>query len=160
MNYGKIKQFSVFFLIIFIACSITAHPIIGKASWYGANRQGRKMANGNRFDKNQLTAASFDLPLGSVIRVLNLENGSSVVVTVTDRGPAKRLNRILDLSESAAVVLGYKEKGITKVLYTRAIFDYESSRITSELEDDGVRQTERETIETNVQSDCSRMGQD
>ena len=55
------------------------------------------------------------MPLGTVLRVVNLENGRSVTVTVTDRGPNLRLHRILDLSEAAAWKLGYVEKGLTPV---------------------------------------------
>ena len=88
---------------------------IGTASWYGAQHQGRKMANGQRFDRHKLTAASWYFPLGTQIRVVNVKNGESVVVTVTDRGPNLRLNRILDLSEEAAKRLGYVEEGLTPV---------------------------------------------
>src|SRR5580692_2999321 len=70
---------------------------VGTASWYGAQHQGRKMANGKRFDRRKLTAASWYFPLGTKIRVVNVKNGESVVVTVTDRGPNLRLHRILDL---------------------------------------------------------------
>jgi len=83
---------------------------VGIASWYGL-----KMANGKRFDRRKLTAASWYVPLGTVLRVVNLENGRSVTVTVTDRGPNLRLHRILDLSEAAAGKLGYVEKGLTPV---------------------------------------------
>jgi len=76
------------------------------------------MANGKRFDRRKLTAASWYVPLGTVIRVVNLQNGKSVTVTVTDRGPNFRLHRILDLSEAAARELGYLEKGLTPVLVT------------------------------------------
>src|ERR1700687_184651 len=69
---------------------------IGTASWYGERHQGRKMANGQRFDFHQLTAASWTLPLGTMIRVGSLENGKSVVVTISDRAPNQRLHRILD----------------------------------------------------------------
>jgi rare lipoprotein A len=71
---------------------------IGTASWYGKRHQGRKMANGQRFDRRKLTAASWYFPLGTPIRVLNVRNGQSVMVTITDRGPNLRLHRILDLS--------------------------------------------------------------
>ena len=91
---------------------------VGIASWYGIQHQGLKMANGKRFDRRKLTAASWYVPLGTVIRVVNLENGKSVTVTVTDRGPNLRLNRILDLSEAAARELGYTEKGLTQVFVT------------------------------------------
>jgi peptidoglycan lytic transglycosylase len=88
---------------------------IGTASWYGEQHQGRKMANGQRFDRHKLTAASWYFPLGTKIRVVNVKNGESVVVTVTDRGPNLRLHRILDLSEAAAKRLGYVEEGLTPV---------------------------------------------
>jgi peptidoglycan lytic transglycosylase len=88
---------------------------IGIASWYGKQHQGRKMANGQRFDRRKLTAASWDFPLGTVIRVVNLENGAQVVVTITDRGPNHRLHRILDLSEAAAEKLDYVDQGLTRV---------------------------------------------
>lgn len=88
---------------------------VGIASWYGQQHQGLKMANGKRFDRRKLTAASWYVPLGTVLRVVNLKNGRSVNVTVTDRGPNLRLHRILDLSEAAARQLGYIEKGLTPV---------------------------------------------
>src|SRR2546427_5608108 len=88
---------------------------VGIASWYGIQHQGLKRANGKRFDRRKLTAASWYVPLGTVLRVVNLENGRSVTVTVTDRGPNLRLHRILDLSEAAAGKLGYVEKGLTPV---------------------------------------------
>src|SRR5437870_12681154 len=97
---------------------------VGIASWYGIQHQGLKMANGKRFDRRKLTAASWYVPLGTVLRVVNLENGRSVTVTVTDRGPNLRLHRILDLSEAAAQKLGYIEKGLTPV-FVSPILKYE-----------------------------------
>jgi rare lipoprotein A len=97
---------------------------IGLASWYGAQHQGRKMANGQRFDRYKYTAASWYFPLGTVIRVENLKNGESVEVTITDRGPNLRLHRILDLSEAAADLLGYVDDGLTPVfLYPVSSFN-------------------------------------
>ncbi len=97
---------------------------VGIASWYGQQHQGRKMANGKRFDRRKMTAASWYVPLGTVLRVVNLENGRSVTVTVTDRGPNLRLHRILDLSEAAAKELGYVEKGLTPV-FVSPILSYQ-----------------------------------
>ena len=102
----------------------TKSHFVGIASWYGQQHQGRKMANGKRFDRRKLTAASWYVPLGTVIRVVNLENGKSVTVTVTDRGPNFRLHRILDLSEAAARQLDYLGKGLTPVLVS-PILSYE-----------------------------------
>src|SRR6266567_859099 len=97
---------------------------VGIASWYGIQHQGRKMANGKRFDRRKLTAASWYVPLGTVLRVVNLENGRAVTVTVTDRDPNLRLHRVLDLSEAAAQKLGYIEKGLTPV-FVSPILKYE-----------------------------------
>lgn len=88
---------------------------VGTASWYGKQHQGRKMANGQRFDRHKFTAASWDFPLGTMIRVVNLRNGESVVVRVTDRGPDRRLHRIVDLSEAAAAKLDYIGQGLAPV---------------------------------------------
>lgn len=88
---------------------------IGKASWYGYECAKKKMANGKRFNPKFLTAASYFWPLGTHVEVTNLRNGKSVDVTITDRGPAKRLGRLIDLSECAAKVLGYHDSGLTFV---------------------------------------------
>lgn len=89
--------------------------LVGTASWYGKRHQGRKMANGKRFDSHKLTAASWYFPLGTTIRVVNVKNGESVVVTITDRGPNLRLHRLIDLSQAAAERLGYVGQGLTPV---------------------------------------------
>ncbi len=91
---------------------------VGVASWYGADRQGRKMANGKNFDRRALTAACWYYPLGTVVRVVNLNNGNAVTVTITDRGPNLRLHRMVDLSEAAAQQLGYIDEGLTHVFVT------------------------------------------
>jgi len=107
---------------------------VGTASWYGKQHQGRKMANGQRFDRHKLTAASWYFPLGTSIRVVNLENGESVLVTITDRGPNHRLHRILDLSEAAAERLDYVGQGLTSVFfYPTVSFDTVSVELDSHL---------------------------
>ncbi len=90
----------------------------GKASWYGyewtTGKRGT-MANGKRFNPRVFSAATYDYPLGSTIEVTNEKNGKKISVKVTDRGPARRLNRLIDLSEAAATALGYHEDGVTTV---------------------------------------------
>jgi rare lipoprotein A len=109
---------------------------IGTASWYGQQHQGRKMANGQRFDRHKLTAASWYFPLGTSIRVVNLKNGESVVVKITDRGPNLRLNRIIDLSEAAAERLDYVGQGLTSVvLYPVVTVDTAPAALDSNLTD-------------------------
>jgi rare lipoprotein A len=87
---------------------------VGRASWYGAYHHGRRTASGERFDMHDLTAAHRTLPLGTEVKVTNLENGRSVNVVVNDRGPYKR-GRVIDLSRRAAVELGIKEQGLAQV---------------------------------------------
>ena len=107
---------------------------VGTASWYGKQHQGRKMANGTRFDRHKLTAASWYFPLGTTVRVVNLQNGESVVVTITDRGPNLRLHRILDLSEAAAERLDYIGRGVTPVfLYPVTSFSTQPATLASQL---------------------------
>ncbi|MBV9523765.1 MAG: septal ring lytic transglycosylase RlpA family protein [Alphaproteobacteria bacterium] len=87
---------------------------IGTASWYGPGFNGRRTASGTRFDRHRLTAAHRSLPLGTKARITNLENGRSVEVTVTDRGPYVD-GRVIDLSEKAATLLGMKDTGLATV---------------------------------------------
>lgn len=86
----------------------------GIASWYGPNFHGKSTANGERYNQNDLTAAHKTLPLPSIVKVTNLENGRSVIVRVNDRGPYAR-GRIIDMSKRGAEVLGFKNNGIAKV---------------------------------------------
>ena len=119
------KTYLMFALLAFSLCPSIAeghtfsyHPHdsnVGLASYYGKECAKRPMANGQKFDPNKATAASFAYPLGTRLAVTNLRNGKTVTVTITDRGPNKRLNRLIDLSESAAVILGYHHDGLTMV---------------------------------------------
>jgi len=76
----------------------------GTASWYGIPFHGRRAADGEIFDMNQLVAAHRTLPFGSILRVTNLNNGREVQVRVIDRGPFVG-DRIIDLAHAAAVAL-------------------------------------------------------
>jgi len=86
----------------------------GVASWYGEQFHGRQAANGEIFNMEALTAAHRTMPLGSVVRVVNLSNGRHVHVRITDRGPYVN-GRILDLSHAAAVQLGMEHGGLAHV---------------------------------------------
>jgi len=85
----------------------------GLASVYGKHLNGKSTASGERYDSRALTAAHRTLPMGTQIRVTNLENGKSVRVRVNDRGPHVR-GRIVDLSSSAAATLGFST-GVARV---------------------------------------------
>ncbi|MEQ9488429.1 MAG: septal ring lytic transglycosylase RlpA family protein [Alphaproteobacteria bacterium] len=82
----------------------------GIASWYGPNFHGKPTANGAVFDQNKVSAAHKTLPLPSIVRVTNLENGRSLKVKVNDRGPYSK-NRIIDLSRRGAQLLGFENQG-------------------------------------------------
>ncbi|NIQ93995.1 MAG: septal ring lytic transglycosylase RlpA family protein, partial [Desulfuromonadales bacterium] len=86
----------------------------GVASWYGPNFDGRPTANGETFDMRAVSAAHKTLPLPSVVRVTNLENGRSLVIRINDRGPFVR-GRIIDLSQRAAELLGFSSQGTAMV---------------------------------------------
>lgn len=86
----------------------------GVASWYGEAFQLKPTANGEIFDKNQVSAAHTTLPLPSLVEVTNLDNGRKLIVRVNDRGPFID-GRIIDLSQEAARQLGYAEKGLARV---------------------------------------------
>ncbi|MCT7375398.1 septal ring lytic transglycosylase RlpA family protein [Chelativorans salis] len=86
----------------------------GAASWYGSAFHGRLTANGEVYDMTHLTAAHPTMPLPSYARVTNLNNGSSIVVRVNDRGPFAE-GRVIDLSKRAAEMLDYTHSGVAKV---------------------------------------------
>lgn len=87
------------------------HAMTGIASYYW---QGQKTASGEQFDKNALTAAHKTLPMNTRVKVTHVESGRSVVVRINDRGPFKP-GRVVDLSDRAAEILGFKPKGLAHV---------------------------------------------
>lgn len=86
----------------------------GVASWYGRQFHGRPTANGERYDMDDMTAAHRTLPLPSVVRVTNLDNGRTVKLRVNDRGPFAK-GRIIDVSRRAAQKLDFQNQGVTRV---------------------------------------------
>ena len=87
---------------------------IGIASWYGDDFHDKRTANGETYNMRAITAAHRTLPLPSIVKVTNLENGKSIIARVNDRGPYVK-NRIIDVSQKGAELLGYKNKGTAKV---------------------------------------------
>lgn len=86
----------------------------GIASWYGPGFYGKLTADGELYTAQDLTAAHRTLPMPVNVRVTNLDNGQSLVVRVNDRGPFAK-GRIIDVSERAAKLLGFLERGTAKV---------------------------------------------
>lgn len=86
----------------------------GIASWYGPGFDGKATANGEIYDQNALTAAHQTLPLPSIVRVTNLENGRAIELRINDRGPFAH-GRIIDVSRRAAQLLGFESAGTARV---------------------------------------------
>jgi len=106
-------------LLIIVIVSIStafANPknFEGIASYYGSYFHGKKTASGELYNQYKLTAAHKTLPLGTVVKVTNLENHKSVFVKINDRGPYIK-GRVIDVSTKAADLLGFKQKGTAKV---------------------------------------------
>lgn len=108
-------------LIVLQACGITRvskkkGQFVGEgiASWYGPNFHGQQTANGETYNMNELTAAHRTLPFNARVRVINQDNGQSVVVRINDRGPYAK-GRIIDLSRKAASEIGMISTGTAHV---------------------------------------------
>lgn len=89
----------------------------GMASYYGNEFNGRKTANGERYDQNELSGAHRTLPFGTMVRVRNTANDRSVIVRINDRGPWKE-SRVLDVSLAAAQELDMTRTGTVPVEIT------------------------------------------
>jgi len=109
---------------LFLACAtvllgalllgLVRYDEVGIASWYGPGFHGKTTASGEPYDMYAFTAAHKTLPFGTVVRVVDLATGRSVVVRINDRGPFVA-GRIIDLSYAAAEALGILERGIARV---------------------------------------------
>jgi rare lipoprotein A len=122
MDYSRKLKVLLFCLTV-LFCSCYSRPVfraggryyqVGIASYYADEFHSRKTSSGESFDMFDLTAAHNTLPLGTIVRVYNFENGKSVVVRINDRGPFKK-GRIIDLSLGAAQKLGMEKTGTARV---------------------------------------------
>jgi rare lipoprotein A len=91
--------------------------IKGEASYYGPGFHGKQTASGEIFDQDDYTCAHKSLPFGTKLKVVRVDNGSSVVVRVNDRGPYVD-GRILDLSVAAGKKIGLDKVGHAEVVAT------------------------------------------
>ena len=108
------KMYILIFCLIAPVLISMGQSQTGKASFYADKFEGHSTANGDKYKHNKLTAAHKTLPFGTVVRVTNLSNGSTVDVVINDRGPYVE-GRIIDLSRSAAEKLGFINLGVTDV---------------------------------------------
>ncbi|MEL0153063.1 MAG: septal ring lytic transglycosylase RlpA family protein [Halieaceae bacterium] len=111
---GNKSPYTVFGKQYTVMSSAKGYSEEGIASWYGMKFQGRLTSNGEVFDVYAATAAHKSLPLPSFVRVTNLENNTSMIVRVNDRGPFVD-DRLIDVSYGVAVRLGFAEQGTARV---------------------------------------------
>ena len=106
---------------LIIGAVMAAQSILsaGVASWYGKECEGNYTANGELFDSTKMTCASWHYPFGTILLVENINNGKKVIVRVNDRGPAKRLNREIDLARSAFEKIADPDLGLVNVTVTK-----------------------------------------
>lgn len=92
---------------------------VGLASWYGGGEPlNSHVAMGHRFNPEALEAAMWNVPFGTLVRVTNVENGRSIVVRITDRGPARRFRqkRAIDLTRGAFAEIAPLRQGLVPVV--------------------------------------------
>ena len=124
MTWAAIRWVPLMFLVApVMEAPLVAHlsapvkPIktwVGNASWYGPEFDGKKTANGERFNCESLTAAHPNLPFGSWVRIVNTRNGKFEVVRINDRGPYQE-GREIDVSYRVARKIGLIHSGVSQV---------------------------------------------
>jgi len=124
MTWAAIRWVPLMFLICpAMEAPLVAHlsapvkPIkawVGNASWYGPDFNGKKTANGERFNSEALTAAHPNLPFGSWVRIVNTRNGKFELVRINDRGPYQE-GREIDVSYRVARKIGLINSGVSQV---------------------------------------------
>lgn len=118
MEFFKSAFFIIFCIFFLISCQKESKPQpytqTGEASYYARMLHGNPTASGAIYWQDSLTAAHRFLPLGTIVRVTNLENKKDVVVEINDRGPYAK-NRIIDLSRAAAKEIEMMESGVAEV---------------------------------------------
>jgi rare lipoprotein A len=109
-----LKLIYILILLGYNQITPTYKPEVGTASYYAKRFEGRKCSSGERFSNWSLTAAHKTLKFGTVVKVTNLKNDSTVIVTINDRLPANS-KRSIDLTLRAAKQLNFVKSGLTKV---------------------------------------------
>jgi len=101
-------------LVVVSVAQIQGYDQVGIASWYGPGFHGQRTSSGEVYDMHEMTAAHKSLPFDTIVKVVDLETGNSVVVRITDRGPFIP-GRIIDLSKAAAQELEIIDTGTARV---------------------------------------------
>jgi len=114
MHRATLRPYTVFNVRYYPKIASMGEESTGIASWYGPNFHAKKTSNGETYNMYAMTAAHKTLPMNTMLRVDNLENGKSIVVRINDRGPFVA-GRIIDLSNTAAHKIDMVKKGTAKV---------------------------------------------
>jgi len=114
MPKNEIKIKLILASLLFVLMVVILSSGRGIASIYSNKFKGKKTASGEIYSPKKLTAAHRSLPLGTLVRVINIKNGRKVIVKINDRGPYEK-GRMIDLSYEAARRLGITKKGLAKV---------------------------------------------
>ncbi len=117
MHKYTMRPYTVFGIKYYPFIANIGDEFDGIASWYGPNFHSKKTSNGETYNMYDMTAAHKTLPMNTVVKVDNLENGRSIIVRINDRGPFVR-GRIIDLSNKAAHEIDMYRKGTAKVKIT------------------------------------------
>lgn len=117
MHRATLRPYEVFGETYYPYVPKVGQQLRGIASWYGPNFHAKKTSNGETYNMYAMTAAHKELPMNTMVKVYNQENGKSVIVRVNDRGPFVD-GRIIDLSNTAAHKIDMVKKGTAKVTVT------------------------------------------
>ena len=117
MHKYTMRPYSVFGIKYYPFVANVGDQFDGVASWYGPDFHDKKTSNGETYNMYDMTAAHKTLPMNTVVKVDNLENGRSIIVRINDRGPFVR-GRIIDLSNKAAHEIDMYRKGTAQVKIT------------------------------------------
>lgn len=110
----SMKKLFLLLLFIFHLSVVIGQTTKGKASYYAKKFEGRRTASGEKFSNLKMTAAHKKLPFGTKVKITNINNNKTVIVTINDRLP-KKSKRIIDLSQAAAKELDFLKAGIVTV---------------------------------------------
>lgn len=134
-NHATMRPYTVHGKRYYPTVVRTGERFQGRASWYGPKFHGRLTSNGEVYNMYDMTAAHKTLPMNSVVRVTNRDNGKQTVVRINDRGPFVA-SRIIDLSKAAATkigmigtgtapveleILGFAEEGATRIVDLKSL---------------------------------------
>lgn len=142
----QISKFTIIILLLSISI-LSIGQTVGKASYYSNKLHGRKTSSGYKYHKDSMTCAYRKSPIGTWLRVKNLNNEKEVIVKVTDKGPFVK-GRIIDLSYAAAKELDFIRQGTTKVKVTDLGMEWTPQIENDSVKLDSIKQSEKIIVDS------------